>query len=70
MSDTAAHETLTITGMTCEHCVRAVRQAIDSVDGAQAQSVAIGTATVAYDEREVRSDVIEAIESEGYAIAG
>ncbi len=70
MSDTAAQETLTITGMTCDHCVRAVRQAIDRVDGAQAKDVAIGTATVAYEQREVRSDVIAAIESEGFAISG
>ena len=70
MSDTTAQETLTIPGMTCDHCVRAVRQAIDRVDGAQANSVSIGSATVTYDQREVRSDVIEAIQSEGYAIAG
>ena len=55
--------------MTCDHCVRAVRQAIDRVDGAKAQSVAIGSATVAYDRQGAMSDVIAEIESEGYAAA-
>ncbi len=70
MPDTTAQETLTITGMTCEHCVRAVRQAIDGVDGAHAESVAIGTATVTYNRGDARADVREAVQSEGYAIAG
>ncbi len=70
MPDTAAQETLAITGMTCDHCVRAVRQAIGRVEGAEATSVSIGTATVAYNREDARADVIAAIKSEGYALAG
>jgi copper chaperone len=56
-----------ITGMSCGHCVAAVKRALDGVDGVEVREVAIGSATVAYDPATVsRERIAEAIEDEGY----
>ncbi len=60
--------TLHIDGMSCDHCVRAVRRALEAVPGVAVQSVAVGTATVDYDEREVPLErVLDAVNDEGYS---
>lgn len=41
--------TLKVGGMSCGHCVKAVQQALATVDGATAEQVAIGSATVVFD---------------------
>jgi copper chaperone CopZ len=59
--------TLTIEGMTCEHCVRAVRGRLDRTDGVKVDDVRVGSATLEYDP--ARTDVQhieEAIADEGY----
>lgn len=59
---------LDITGMSCDHCVRAVREALAEVDGAQVESVEIGSATVSYDPARTSPDAIaDAVSDEGYA---
>lgn len=59
---------LDITGMSCDHCVRAVREALAGVDGAQVESVEIGSATVTYDPARTSPDAIaDAVSDEGYA---
>ncbi len=59
--------TLKIDGMSCGHCVKAVEQAITSVEGANAESVAIGTATVAFDPaRTTIGALIDAVADAGY----
>jgi len=40
---------LTINGMSCQHCVRAVREALDAVDGVTVSQVDIGSAQVSFD---------------------
>lgn len=61
---------LDITGMSCDHCVRAVREALAGVDGAQVESVEIGSATVTYDPARTSPDAIaDAVSDEGYAAA-
>jgi copper chaperone len=62
------HVSLKIDGMTCGHCVSAVRQALAAVDGATVEQVAIGSATVAYDPARTSAEALaEAVRDEGYA---
>jgi copper chaperone CopZ len=63
--------TIAIEGMSCGHCVRAVTEALQDLDGVRVESVALGTATVAYDPAatpadRVRAAVTDAIEDAGY----
>ncbi|SHK84375.1 cation transporter [Rhodothermus profundi] len=63
-------ETLQIEGMSCQHCVHAVTNALKQLPGVEVQSVEIGRATVAYDPEQVSRDQIKAaIEAEGYTVA-
>lgn len=58
---------LDIDGMSCDHCVRAVRSALEGVDGAEVEQVAIGSATVRYDPARTSPDAItSAVGDEGY----
>jgi len=58
---------LTIEGMTCEHCVRAVRGALEKVPGAQVESIELGAATVKVDPQRVDDEaLVDAIADEGY----
>lgn len=62
-------ETLTIgiDGMSCGHCVGAVRRALEGIEGVQVQDVRIGEATVRYDPRAVTTGAIAAaIADQGY----
>lgn len=64
-----AKQTLEIGGMTCGHCLRAVKQALESVEGVQLEEVRIGKATVDYDETKVQKDAIAgAIRDAGYTV--
>ena len=61
------HLRLDITGMSCDHCVRAVREALAGVDGAQVEQVEIGSATVRYDPaRTSPEEIANAVSDEGY----
>jgi copper chaperone len=58
---------LTIEGMTCEHCVRAVRGRLEQTAGVKVGEVKIGSALVEYDPSQTNVDEIEdAIADEGY----
>jgi copper chaperone CopZ len=60
--------TLSITGMSCGHCVRAVRDALAQLPGVSVGQVQIGSATIDYDSSLVAvGDVTQAIEDAGYA---
>lgn len=64
------HETLTIDGMSCGHCVNAVKNAIEEA-GAKAETVEIGKARIEYDETKLtREKIVLAIEDEGYKVVG
>lgn len=59
--------TLTIGGMSCQHCVRAVREALEAVPGVTVSRVEIGSAEVSYDPSQSSSDAIAAAVSDaGY----
>lgn len=58
---------LDIQGMTCGHCVAAVRQALEATKGVVVKDVHIGAATVSYDESEVTpAQLVEVVADEGY----
>jgi copper chaperone len=62
--------TLKVDGMTCGHCVKAVTQALEDLDGVHDVHVDLagGTAQVDYDEALVTARELEsAVLDEGYA---
>ena len=62
-------ERFSIDGMSCGHCVAAVENALNDVGGAVVDEVAIGSATVVYDDAETSYEALRAaIEEEGYTV--
>lgn len=61
---------LTVTGMTCDHCVRSVTKALQDVPGVTSATVSLSdkAATVFGDGIEL-SKLIEAVKEEGYEAA-
>ena len=61
---------LNVTGMTCDHCVRSVTNAVNELPGVVRTTVDLdaGTATVEGDELDA-ARIIAAIEEEGYEAA-
>ena len=58
---------LTIEGMTCEHCLRAVRGRLEKTAGVKIDDVQIGSAVIDYDPARTNlDDIQEAIADEGY----
>jgi copper chaperone len=60
-----------IVGMTCEHCVRAVRNRLAATPGVEVADVKIGSADIRLDPAKASmSDVEDAISDEGYTVDG
>jgi len=63
---------LKIEGMTCQHCVMAVKKVVDSVSGVSGVSssdVSIGSAKIVYDENSAdREAFTAAIQKAGYRV--
>lgn len=57
---------LTVTGMTCEHCVRAVTQALENVPGVDKADVTLEPGQAVVHGQADTSAMIAAIEEEGY----
>jgi copper chaperone len=58
---------LTIEGMTCQHCVRAVRGRLEKTEGVRVDDVQVGSAKLEFDPAKTTVDAIEdAIADEGY----
>ncbi|HOE18311.1 MAG TPA: cation transporter [Syntrophorhabdaceae bacterium] len=58
-----------IEGMSCQHCVMAVKKALGGVPGVVESDVQIGSVTVEYDEAKTRQrDIEAAIEKAGYKV--
>lgn len=61
--------TLKVEGMSCQHCVHAVTQALEGVRGVRSASVDLtaGRADVEYDESRTRlEELLGAVAEEGY----
>lgn len=58
---------LTITGMSCGHCVARVTKTLGALDGLEVDAVRIGVAELRFDPRR-RSveDILEAVRDAGY----
>jgi len=58
-----------IVGMTCEHCVRAVRNRLSSTPGVAVKDVKVGAVDLQIDDTRTNMDEIEdAISDEGYTV--
>ena len=58
---------LEVTGMSCGHCVGAVREALAAVPGVKVDNVAIGSASVSFDETQATvGDLVDAVADAGY----
>jgi len=61
------HVNLTIEGMTCEHCVRAIRGRLEQTPGVKVGDVQVGSVALDYDPSTTNlDDIEEAIADEGY----
>ena len=59
--------TLQVNGMSCGHCVNAVKEALSTVPGVQVDSVVIGKAVVSYAPDKTKStDITDALQEAGY----
>ncbi len=59
--------TLHIEGMTCGHCLQAVRGVLERAPGVRVDTVSMGRAELAYDEAVTQPDQIAAmVADEGY----
>lgn len=60
---------LLIEGMSCVHCIDAVRKSLDKIEGIKVISVEIGKAVVEYDKNNsVETEINTAIKNAGYKI--
>ncbi|MDR3610056.1 MAG: cation transporter [Ignavibacteriaceae bacterium] len=58
-----------IDGMSCGHCVMAVRKELTKLENVKVDDVQIGKAKVEYDESKISEDrIINAIEEAGYKV--
>jgi copper chaperone len=59
--------TLEVHGMSCGHCVNAVKQALAEVPGVTIQNVSIGQAVVTYEPDKTKTtDITDALADIGY----
>lgn len=59
--------TLTITGMTCGHCQKAVTEALESVEGVTKVDVNLESGMAKVEGSSDTSALISAVEEEGYS---
>jgi copper chaperone len=59
---------LEIDGMSCSHCVAAVKDALDELPGVDVEHVAVGSAQVNYQPEKVSPEqIVLAVEDAGYS---
>ena len=59
--------TLAVDGMSCAHCLNAVRNALSGVGGTEVESVRMGMAVVSYDPHVTSPRALaDAVSDEGY----
>jgi copper chaperone len=60
---------ITVTGMTCGHCVMSVRKELGKIDGVNIEEVKIGLAAVTVNETKVTDKALQhAVEEAGYSV--
>ena len=60
-------KTLKIDGMSCGHCVAAVRSELEKLDGVKVEAVQVGSATVSCDPSRVGTNqLVDAVADAGY----
>jgi len=58
-----------IEGMSCQHCVMAVKKALGGISGVTSSDVEIGSALVVYDEsKATEKDFKSAVEKAGFTV--
>ena len=58
---------LEVAGMSCGHCVKAVRDALSAVPGVKVEAVQVGSASVSFDENKATiGDLVDAVYTAGY----
>lgn len=58
-----------IEGMSCNHCVMAVKNGLKKIEGLNINKVEIGSAKVEFDENKTDTQkIIDAIEESGYTV--
>jgi copper chaperone len=63
------NEELKITGMSCHHCVMAVRKELAKLPGVEVKDVRVGSALIAYDEAKVSGAQLKsAVEEAGFTV--
>lgn len=61
--------TFEISGMSCGHCVKAVDKALQQLDGVTIENVAIGSATVSFDAKQMDAgSIAQVIDDAGYQV--
>ncbi|HBL24965.1 MAG TPA: copper resistance protein CopZ [Deltaproteobacteria bacterium] len=64
-----AETKLKIEGMSCQHCVMAVKKALGAIAGVDSSDVEVGSAVVKYDEGKVtQKDLEAAVEKAGFSV--
>jgi len=64
-----AEAKLKIDGMSCQHCVMAVKKALGAIAGVDSSDVEVGSAVVKYDEGKVtQKDLEAAVEKAGFSV--
>lgn len=64
---------LSVKGMSCQHCVKAIEQALSELNGVQSAEVDLGKkeVTVSFDEHRLEMEpIVDAIQEEGYKVEG
>jgi copper chaperone len=69
MSDIHTHQ-LQVKGMSCQHCVKAVTKAIQSLDSSATVSVELPQGAVSVQTSLTREATAKAISNEGYEVQG
>lgn len=64
-----AQQQFDVQGMTCQHCVRAVTEAVRRVDAGARVEVELAAGRVTVDSPEPRERLAEAMRAEGYTVA-
>lgn len=66
-----AQARLQMEGMSCMHCVKRVKQALDALEGVSDSDVQVNEATVTYDESKIsKKDLEAAVQKAGYKVRG